>query len=163
MGVNSQILSPSGASAGIGFAVSSATVSQVVPVLIEEGSYPHPWLGADLLPLSPAVSEFLRDAGADVSMDYGLLVLQTDASGPADKAGLRGGDSRLRFGRYELAVGGDVLVAVDGRPIRDLQTLSIYLQTETRVGETVLVSLVRDGAESEMPVTFEAQPVDNIT
>jgi S1-C subfamily serine protease len=158
IGVNSQIVSPSGASAGIGFAVSSATVAQVIPVLIAEGSYPHPWLGADLLPLSPAVSGFLRDAGADVSMDYGLLVLQTDARGPADSAGVRGGNARLRLGPYQLSVGGDVILAIDGRPMRDLQTLSLYLQGETVVGDTVEVTLVRDGDESTVELTLEAQP-----
>ncbi len=157
IGVNTQIVSPSGASAGIGFAVSSSTVSQVVPVLIENGSYPHPWLGADLLPLSPPVSEFLRDAGADLSMDSGLLVLQTEANGPGDRAGLRGGDTRLRLGPYQLPVGGDVIVSIDGQPINDLQTLSLYLQTETIVGDIVEVKFVRDGQESSVPLTLEAQ------
>jgi len=158
IGVNSQIVSPSGGSAGIGFAVSSATVRQVVLELIEKGYVAHPWLGADMLALTPGVSDLLREAGADIPVDRGLLVLQTDANGPADKSGIRGRDTRLRLGRYQLPVGGDIIVEINGVPVVSMQDLSIYLQTETTVGDTIQITVVRDDTEATLQLTLEAQP-----
>ncbi len=83
IGVNSQIISPSGASSGIGFAVSSNTVQRVVPELIAQGYYGHPWLGADMMPLTSSVVKVLREAGVDIPAESGLLVLDATAGGPA--------------------------------------------------------------------------------
>ncbi|MGD9101552.1 MAG: trypsin-like peptidase domain-containing protein, partial [Anaerolineae bacterium] len=83
IGVNSQIISPSGASAGIGFAVSANTVQRVVPELIARGYYAHPWLGTETLSLSASVTRVLQDAGVRIEVDSGLLVLETVAGGPA--------------------------------------------------------------------------------
>ena len=127
IGVNSQIISPSGASAGVGFAVSAETLQRVVPELIARGHYAHPWLGAEMLPITPAVAEVLREAGAQVSVDSGLLVLETVTGGPADQAGIQGGSRRVRIGRYQLPVGGDTITAIDGQPTNDLQALTVFV------------------------------------
>jgi len=158
IGINSQIISPSGASAGIGFAVSANTVQRVVPKLIEQGYYPHPWLGADFLPLTSSTVRVLRDAQIDVPVDSGLLVLDTATGGPADLAGIRGGDRLVRLGRYRLAVGGDIIVAIDGKPVNDLQTLTVYLETETTIGSAVELTIRRDAQELTLPVTLGEQP-----
>jgi len=158
VGVNSQIISPSGASAGIGFAVSANTVRRVVPELVANGYYAHPWLGADMLPLSSSVAGLLREAGVDVPVDHGLLVLTTTTGGPADQAGIRGGDRWLRIRRYQLPVGGDVITAIDGRPTDDLQTLMVYLEAETRIGDIVELSIIRGNEELVVPVTLAEQP-----
>jgi S1-C subfamily serine protease len=158
IGVNSQILSPSGASSGIGFAVSANTVRRVVPELIAHGYYAHPWLGADMLPLSSSVTKVLRDAGVSITTDSGLLVLDTTAGGPADKAGVQGGSQRVRIGRYQLAVGGDIITAINGQPTTDLQVLTVYLETETAIGDTVELTVLRDGKEITIPVTLGEQP-----
>ncbi|MFN2244198.1 MAG: S1C family serine protease [Anaerolineae bacterium] len=158
IGVNSQIISPSGASSGIGFAVSANTVQRVVPQLIARGYYAHPWLGADMMALTSSVTRVLRDAGADVSVAEGLLVLDTTAGGPADDAGLQGGSQWLRVGRYQLPVGGDVITAVDGQPTADLEALTVYLETETSIGYTVELTVVRDGKEITIPLTLGEEP-----
>jgi len=158
VGVNSQIISPSGASAGIGFAVSANTVRRVVPQLIANGYYAHPWLGADMLPLSSSVAALLREAGVDVPIDHGLLVLTTATGGPADRAGIRGGNQWLRIRRYQLPVGGDIITAIDGRPALDLQTLMVYLEAERHVGDTVELTIVRGKEELTVPVTLAEQP-----
>jgi S1-C subfamily serine protease len=160
VGVNSQILSPSGGSAGIGFAVSANTVQRVVPELIAQGYYAHPWLGMDMVSLSPSVASVLRDAGVAVSVDSGLLVLDVTAGGPADKSGVQGGSQWARIGRYRLAVGGDVITAIDGQPINDLQALTVYLETERAIGDTVQLSVIRDGEERLISLTLAAQPRD---
>jgi S1-C subfamily serine protease len=158
IGVNSQIISPSGASAGIGFAVSAKTVQRVVPQLIANGYYAHPWLGADMMPLSASTASVLRDAGAQVPVDAGLLVLTTTAGGPTDRAGIRGGDQMLRIGRYRLPVGGDVITAVDGRPTADLQALTVYLETERVIGDTVELTIARGSEELQVSVRLAEQP-----
>jgi S1-C subfamily serine protease len=158
IGVNSQIISPSGASSGIGFAVSSNTVQRVVPELITQGYYAHPWLGADMVPLTSSVSRVLREAGVDVSSESGLLVLDVTAGGPADESGIQGGNRWVRLGRYQFPVGGDVITAINGQPTADLETLTVYLETETAIGDTVNLTVQRGDRDLTIPVTLEEQP-----
>jgi S1-C subfamily serine protease len=158
IGVNSQIISPSGASSGIGFAVSANTVLRVVPELISRGYYAHPWLGADMIPLSSSVARVLRDAGVDVPVDTGLLVIDVTTRGPADQAGLQGGTQWARVGRYQLPVGGDIITAIDGLPTADLEALTVYLETETAIGDTVDLTVLRDGERVTIPVTLGEEP-----
>ena len=158
VGVNSQIISPSGASAGVGFAVSSNTVRRVVPVLIEQGEYPHPSLGITALSLTPSLADVLREEGEmELPMDEGVLIVETINGGPADDAGLRGSDRSIRVGSYRVPVGGDVIVALDDEPISDFQDLTVYLETETLVGDTVGVTVLRDGEERTFDVTLGAR------
>ena len=158
IGVNSQIISPSQASAGIGFAVSSNTVRRVVPELIARGYYPHPWLGTYMISLSPAASEVFREAGMDLPVDHGMLVTEAVEGGPADEAGIQGGDRMVRIGRYQIALGGDVIVAIDDVPINNYQDLNVYLETQTVVGDTVQVTVLRAGEELTVPVTLGERP-----
>jgi S1-C subfamily serine protease len=158
IGINSQIISPSGASAGIGFAVSAKTVQRVVPQLIAQGYYAHPWLGVETLSLSSSVTAMLKEAGVDVGADSGVLVLDATAGGPAAQAGIRGGNQYVRLGRYQLPVGGDVIVALNGEPIHDLQDLTVYLETKTTISDSVEVTVLRDGQEVKLPVQVAEQP-----
>jgi len=160
IGVNSQIISPSRASAGIGFAVSSNTVRRAVPQLIARGYFPHPWLGIDSLPLSPMASEILREGGVNVAVDRGLLILSTVPGGPADQAGVQGGDRVVQFGRFSLPVGGDVLVAIDEQELQTSRDLAIYLDTETEVGQRVKLTLVRNGEQVVIEATLGERPQD---
>ncbi|MBC7252284.1 MAG: trypsin-like peptidase domain-containing protein [Anaerolineae bacterium] len=158
IGVNSQIISTSGTSSGVGFAVSVNTVRRVVPELIARGYYPHPWLGTEMLTLTPATAKVLREAGMNVPVDSGLLVIETVPGGPADKAGIRGGDRVVRIGRYRVPLGGDIITAVNGQAVEDFQDLTVYLETETVVGDTVELTIIRDGAEQTVSVTLEERP-----
>ena len=130
IGVNSQIISPSRASAGIGFAVSANTVRRVVPELIARGYYPHPWLGTYMLSLTTTAAEAFREAGMDLPVDVGLYVLEVVDGGPAERAGMRGGSRLVRFGQVQVPLDGDVIVAVDGEPIADFQDLTVYLESQ---------------------------------
>jgi S1-C subfamily serine protease len=158
IGVNSQIISPSGTSAGIGFAVSSNTVRQVVPQLIARGRYPHPWLGVSLLSFDSAGARLLREAGMDVPIEEGLMVYEVVANSPAAAAGIRGSDRTVRVGTSTVPTGGDILLAIDGEPITSLQELTIYLESETQVGDTVELALIRDGQEMTVGVTLIERP-----
>ena len=158
IGVNSQIISPSGASSGIGFAVSASTVRRVVPQLISNGKYSHPWLGVQLLSLTSANVNALKGAGVVVPVDSGVLVLEAVSGGPADKAGIRGGSREVRIGNYQVPVDGDIIVAINGQALASSQDLTVYLETETTVGDTVGLSIVRNGEEQVVQVVLGEQP-----
>lgn len=158
IGVNSQIVSPSQANAGVGFAVPANTVRRVVPELIARGRYPHPWVGIEPISLTAERARAFQKAGMEVPVDKGVLVLEVVPRGPADAAGIRGGDRIVQLGRYRIPLGGDVITAVDGEPVDDYQDLTVYLETETQVGETIKVTLIRDGDERTIPVTLEERP-----
>lgn len=158
IGVNSQIVSPSGASAGIGFAVSANTVARVVPVLIARGFYPHPWLGVRVLELTPAVVNLLQQAGMTIPVSEGLLIMETVPNGPAARAGLRAPQRVVVVGNTRVPVGGDVIVRINNTPIRTFQDLTVYLETKTRSGETVTVTVIRDGKEQNIRVRLGTQP-----
>ena len=160
VGINTQILSPSGASAGIGFAVSVDTVQRVVPELVSRGYFPHPWVGTEMVALTPSVADWFRKAGMDIPVDAGLLVLDVTVGSPADEAGIHSGTRIVRMGRYQVAVGGDVITAIDGQPMGDMEVWTIYLETQTAIGDTVQITLIRDGKEQTIPVVLAERPMD---
>ncbi len=158
IGVNSQIISPSQGSAGIGFAVPANTVQRVVPQLIAQGRYPHPWLGVEYLPLTPERARVFRQAGMDVPVDEGLLVIRVAPGSAADRANIRGGDQIVRIGNLRIPLGGDIITAIDGEPMTDSKEFVVYLETETQVGDGVDVTIVRDGNELSTRATLTARP-----
>lgn len=155
IGVNSEIVSTSGSSSGVGFAVSTNTLKWVVPKLIARGSYPHPWLGVQLLPLTSPVAERLRETGMDVVVDTGLLVLEVVDGSPADEAGIEDGDRVVSTGNYRIPLGSDIITAVNGESIEDFQELTVYLETQTAVGDAVQPTIIRDGEERAISLTLE--------
>jgi S1-C subfamily serine protease len=159
IGVNTAIFSPSQASAGIGFAVPVDTVRRVVPELIARGYYPHPWFGVRYLwNLTPERVSILREAGMEVAVTEGVLIIEVSAGSPAAEAGLRGGQRQVRIGRMLLPVGGDILTAIDGEPIATDRDLLRYLDTQTRIGQTIQVTIWRDGKQLTVPATLTEEP-----
>lgn len=157
IGVNAQIISPSRANAGIGFAIPVNTVHRVVPVLIAEGRYPHPWLGVNLLDLT-RWADTLRAAREQVPSE-GLMILEVVPNSPAAKAGLRGGQRFISLGNVRrFPVGGDIIIALNGVPVRNFREFSVYLEMNTRVGETVEVTVLRNGREQIIPVVLAERP-----
>jgi S1-C subfamily serine protease len=158
IGVNAQIISPSRASAGIGFAIPANTVQRVVPALISEGRYPHPWLGVNILEITPQRAEIFRGEGLQVPVEEGLMVAEVVPGSPADQAGLRAGDQTVTIGNTEIPWGGDIIIALDGQSVADLRQLTVYLEAEKRVGDTVQVMVIRNGQETTVPIILEARP-----
>ena len=140
IGVNTAIHSPTGADAGIGFAIPVDTVAWVVPELIANGELRRPTLG-----IEPANDRVAQRAG----IEGGVLVLGVYRGSGAEEAGVRA-TYRDRRGRIVL---GDVIVAVDGTPV--LEVADLYLALERReVGEEVTLTLRRDGGELTLGVTL---------
>jgi S1-C subfamily serine protease len=158
IGVNSQIISPSRASAGIGFAVPSNTVRRVAPQLMVQGYYSHPWLGIGPVSLTPELAEALRQAGMEVPVEEGLILVQVTPGSPADQAGIRGPDQAVRIGNVQLPVGMDIIVAINGEPVTDFRELTVYLEAETLVGDTVEATIIRDGERQNVQVTLAERP-----
>lgn len=145
IGVNTAIYSPSGASAGIGFAVPVDTVNRVVPELIAFGKYQQPSLG---VVIEESVS---RAVTAQIGVK-GLLVLDVERGSPAAAAGLRG----ARMAPDGTIVPGDVIVAVDGTPVDSADALGRVLEGK-RIGDRVVVRLWREGKTVEMTMTLAAR------
>jgi len=157
MGVTSAIVSPVRASAGIGFAIPSIIVKKVVPQLIQRGYAEHPWIGIKGITLQPAIAKAM---GFD-EQQRGALVVQVIPGSPADKAGLRGCDRRARVEidgeEVEVPTGGDVIIAVDKHPIRTFDDLVTYLARYTQVGQTITLTVLRDGKKVDIPLTLAAR------
>ncbi|MCS6962863.1 S1C family serine protease [Thermoflexus sp.] len=153
IGINTAIRSPSGGSIGIGFAIPVNTIKRVVPELIARGRYPHPWLGASFFEITPAFAQAFR-----LPVDHGLLTVQVAPGSPADRAGLRGATQRVRTRFGDVFLGGDIITAIDDRPLRRVDELVIYLENYKRVGETVTLSILRDGQALTLRVTLGERP-----
>ena len=154
VGVNTLILSRSGSSSGVGFAVPINIVKQVVPVLIEKGKYTYPWLGITGLDLIPAIREEL----ALPPVLRGTLVTSVTDGGPADEAGLQGGSRRVRVEGYELLVGGDIIIAIDGRSVKGMDDVLVYLVRDTRPGQEITLTILREGREHTIQVILGERP-----
>jgi S1-C subfamily serine protease len=141
IGVNTAILSPSGTFAGIGFAIPVDEVNRVVPQLIAHGTVVRPQLGVQV-----AADQQASGLGAPV----GALVLKVVPNSPAQKAGLRG----TRQNQDHDLVLGDVIVAVDGKPVLSGNDLFDLFEGH-RVGDTVTITYVRNGKRQEMKATLE--------
>lgn len=154
IGVNTLILSEDRASAGVGFAIPGNIVDQVVPVLIEEGQYAYAWLGIVGRDLDRETA-LAMDLPAD---QRGALVIEVAEDGPAEEAGLQESDETITRNGVALQVGGDVIVAIDGKRVDTMDDLIVYLVEETRPGQRVTLTLVRDGDERTVEVTLGERP-----
>ncbi|NIV32201.1 MAG: PDZ domain-containing protein [Anaerolineae bacterium] len=156
IGVPTAIESPVRANAGIGFAVPSVIVQKVVPALIAEGGYEHPWLGISGTTLNSKLAEAM-DLDAD---QRGVLVIGVEPESPSDEAGLRGSDGQIEIGGVEVRIGGDVIVAINDQPVEAFDDLVTYLVRRTNVGETASLTILRDGREETVQVMLAARPVE---
>jgi len=156
VGVTSAIVSPVRASAGIGFAIPSAIVRKVVPVLIEKGRYLHPWLGISGYTLSPEVASAM---GLDKAQ-RGALVVDVVPNGPADKAGVRGSDRQIEIDGEKRRIGGDVITAIDGEPVVKFDDIVAYLARHTEVGQKITLTILRKGKSEQIEVELGSRPSD---
>jgi len=155
IGVNSAIYSPTGASVGVGLAIPSNKVQRVVPVLIRDGRFPHPWLGVEELgyELTPALAQALR-----LPVERGLLIARLYRNSPADQAGLRIAQREVIIGNRRYQVGGDIITEVDGRPVATWEKLGAYLEEECVVGQTITLTIFRDGNKTTVTAKLQDTP-----
>ena len=153
VGINSAIFSTTGGFAGVGFSVPSNTIAKVAPVLIERGFFEHPWLGVSGIDMTPEIAEAIG-----LGEPRGFLVIEVAPGGPADSAGVQGGDTPVQLNGREIPIGGDVVLAINDRDVRKIDDVLGYLQQATQVGETVTLTVWREGEIIEIDVILGARP-----
>jgi len=158
VGVNSAIISPSGASAGIGFAITVGTVKRVVPELIARGRYAHPWLGVELWNVSANLAARLNRAGVRTPGGGGVMVVGLSARGPAAASGIRGPSEIGLLGNLRVPIGADYVLALDGEPVATDRDITVLLETKHRVGDRVKVTVWREGRVQDIEVTLGERP-----
>jgi S1-C subfamily serine protease len=154
VGVNSAIESSSNANSGIGFAIPATIVSRVVPELIKNGKYEHPYIGIGAYSLTPDVAKAMN---LNPNL-RGALVDTVQSGSPADQAGLHGSDSSVTIDGQDVKIGGDLITAIDGTPVKSIDDVIAYLADHTAVGQKVSLTILRGGKEQSLDVTLQARP-----
>ena len=153
MGINTAIQSGTGQSAGIGFAVPSNTILKVVPVLIEEGKYSHPWIGISGKDIDPELAKV-----RDLDQSKGFLIVTVVPGSPAEIAGLKGVSEIKIIGDKEYPADGDIIISVDGKEVRKISDILIHLQEEKSVGDEMILGILRDGEVMHIILALVERP-----
>ncbi len=146
IGINSAIYTPTGTTAGIGFAIPINTAKSIANDLITDGRVHRAFLGVETLPVGGWLGEAL-----DLPIHEGLLVEVATPRGPAAVAGIRGGDRLVQAGMRRIHIGGDVIVAIDGQKVAGQLDVNVVLNRK-RPGDTVNVTVYRGGKKMDIPV-----------
>ena len=157
IGVTTAIESPVRANSGVGYVIPSIIVQKIVPFLIEDGSYQQPYIGISGNDLTAELAETMD---LDASQ-RGALVITVNSGTPADEAGLRGSDVTTEIDGQTALIGGDVIIAADGQEISDFEDLTAFLARYTNVGQTIELTILRDGSQQQVSLTLAARPGEN--
>jgi S1-C subfamily serine protease len=153
VGVNTAIVSPTRAFAGIGFAIPSNTVKIVVPNLIAKGHYSHPWVGVRGTDVTPSLAKAL-----ELPVERGFLITDVLVGSPAEKAGLRGGTTVKVVDGQRILVGGDIIVGIDEVKVRGIADILLYLERHVEIGQQVVFHIIRDGQGLDVVLTVGERP-----
>jgi len=153
VGINTAIQSASGGNSGIGFAVPSNTAIKIVPSLIEDGEYHHPWIGISGRDIDPDLARVLELKDAK-----GFLIITVVDGSPADKAGLKGMTATQIIGSKEYPADGDIIISVDDKEVRKISDILIHLQREKSVGDTMVLGVLRDGEFMHISLELVERP-----
>ena len=153
VGINTAIQSTTGEFTGVGFAVPSNTVKKVVPVLIRDGEFKHPWMGISGTDVDPELAEM-----RDLKSSKGFVVISVIEGSPAEKAGMKGvTQTREKDGR-EFPVDGDIIIAIDGKTVRKISDILIHLQREKAIGDEMILTVLRTGVSFDLTMILEERP-----
>jgi S1-C subfamily serine protease len=156
IGVNTLIYSPSGGSVGVGFAIPINTVKRFIPDLLKYGKAQYPWMGVSVVALSPRLSQLIK-----LPVSEGLLVMQTAPNGSAAQGGIQGGSQLVDIGNYQIYLGGDIILAVDGQPVKAENDLINYLESHKRVGDTIQLTILKGGKGQPVNLNIRLTTVRN--
>ncbi|MEN6486902.1 MAG: trypsin-like peptidase domain-containing protein [Syntrophobacteraceae bacterium] len=153
IGITTAIFSPTGANVGIGFAIPIDTAKRVLKELMDKGYYSYPWIGGTLMTLFPDFAEVLK-----LPVQSGAMLVEVMPKGPAEKAGLKGGNRRAQIGNNIIVVGGDIIVKVNGEPVADADAV-IRLIRKLRPGDPVRLDIVHwDGKRETVTLSLGELP-----
>ena len=154
IGINTAILSPTGVSVGIGFAIPVNTAKRISSELLSKGFVSYPYLGAAIHTILPQFAKALS-----LKVEKGAMVVDVTPGGPADKAGLKGANKQAQIGNFIHPVGGDIIIQVDKSEVTDGEELIKYLR-ERKIGDAITLRIIRDGKTREVKVTLQERPKD---
>jgi S1-C subfamily serine protease len=158
IGINTAIRTENGSFQGIAFAVPVNTMRRVIPQLIETGNAQYSWLGIESPPNERGTSVAALADELGFSVRNGVLVSAVIDDSPAFRAGLRGGTEEIQVRGIFVPVDGDIIVAINGMMVRDIDDLVAYLVENTSPGDTVVLTIVRDGQTLDLDVTLGVRP-----
>src|SRR5919197_3503868 len=150
IGMNTAIFSGTGVYSGIGFAIPSNTIARETPLLIKNGTYIHPWLGISGGKISP---DLAKSNGLPANYK-GVVVGSVQAGSPAQKAGIRG----LTQDDNGVTHIGDIITAIDGHPIRQIDDIINYIESEKNVGANIKLTINRQGNIIDLTAILQARP-----
>ena len=153
VGINTAIQSTTGEFTGVGFAIPSKTVAKIVPTLISEGEYKHPWIGISGRDIDPDMANAL-----EVKDAVGFLIITVVEDSPAAKAGLIGSDKTIEVEGREYSIGGDIIISVDGMDVRKIDDILIHLQRVKTVGDEMDLEILRDGITTNVTIVLQERP-----
>ena len=157
IGINSQIATgdggsgDSGGNIGIGFAVPINTAKEVIPQLKESGTVQRAYLGITGATIDASL------APLNLKADHGVLVQRVEPGGPAEKAGIRGGDTQVTIGGNDITLGGDVIQKIDGRSVRSMDDV-VSVVNSKKPGDKVTIQLLREGRTKSLTVKLAERP-----
>ncbi|MBA4448176.1 MAG: trypsin-like peptidase domain-containing protein [Nitrosopumilaceae archaeon] len=153
VGINTAIQSTTGEFTGVGFAIPSQTVAKIVPTLISEGEYKHPWIGISGRDIDPDTANVLglKDA-------IGFQIITVVENSPAANAGLIGSDKMIVVEGREYPTGGDIIVGVDGMDVRKIDDILVHLQRVKTVGDEMNLEILRDGRTTNVTIILQERP-----
>lgn len=154
IGINTAIFSPTGTSAGVGFAVPVDTIKRLLPDLLTLGRYRHPWLGVRYAyEIKPGLARLL-----ELPTSQGLLLVQLHRNSPLDVVGVRGAQQESIVSNQRVYVGGDIILQIDGVAVATLDGMETFLEDHYGVGDSVTVTLLRDGEPFELTIELIEEP-----
>ena len=155
IGINSQIASASGSSAGVGFVVPINTAKLIVPELIKSGTFDHPYLGISGVTLRRKVIALLEIP----SNTKGILVAQVVPNSPAEKAGLKANETIISPDSGNYMLGGDIIISVEGFPIRSMEELLSYMSDNVRPGDQITLEVISfNGQRRDVNISVGSRP-----
>ena len=153
VGINTAIQSGTGEFTGVGFAIPSQTLAKIVPSLIRDGQYGHPWLGISGRDIGPDLADLLNLSDAK-----GFLVVSVVDGSPAEKSGIHGSVQTREVNGVTYSVGGDIIIGVDGMEVRKIDDILIHLQRQKSVGDEIELEVLRDGRSTTFVLVLEQRP-----
>ena len=153
VGINTAIQSATGEFTGVGFAIPSQTVAKIVPFLIQNGEYKHPWIGISGRDIGPDLAKVL-----DLSDAVGFLVVTVVPDSPASRAGLHGSENVVEVDEIQYTIGGDIILSVDGVEVRKISDILIHLQRAKSVGDEMVLEILRDNRTTNFTIVLGERP-----
>ena len=153
VGMNTAIQSATGEFTGVGFAVPSNTIKKVVPVLIRDGIFHHPWMGISGSDVDPDLAKI-----RDLNSSKGFLIATVVEGSPADAAGLQGVTITKEIDGREYALDGDIIIKIDDIVVRKISDILIHLQREKSIGDELIMTVNRDGTMIEAVLVLGERP-----